>query len=381
MTDAIAQFVSACREAGLDLLAPIADGVIHRCPLLGDKKRGKDGAYLLYLDGCPAGYIQNFYSGECITWRYNGEIDAKNRVTQADIQARQRARDQHRQAEAEQAARRAWWIWQAATNATTDHPYVLRKKIVPHNARRYEGALVIAATDAAGNIRSLQYIWDNGTKRFLSAAPMAGLRCVIGDIGTSGPLILCEGWATACTLHDLTGCTTIAAYDAGNIGKVAQSIRAQDPQREIIIAGDDDWQKALQIDHNGKHKPNTGRIKSTAAAQDIGARVIFPPVDPDITDFNDCAVFYGCDAARRVVMDLMRGPDAPIKRPLDRVSKKRLYALGFAILREPGITPQGFINRMRAANALFRDAALDNDTLEDICVWIVKRHAMEAHSA
>ena len=48
------------------------DGKLGRCPVAGGKPGAIDGAYLLHLDGIPAGYIENFRDGHGPeTWRAN----------------------------------------------------------------------------------------------------------------------------------------------------------------------------------------------------------------------------------------------------------------------------------------------------------------------
>ena len=53
------QFRTAAEARGLLLPDHLeADGKLHRCPLWDGAKGKKDGAYLLHLDGVPAGGFQ-----------------------------------------------------------------------------------------------------------------------------------------------------------------------------------------------------------------------------------------------------------------------------------------------------------------------------------
>ena len=60
--------------AGLGVSLPpevVADGQLHRCDTLGKNGDG-DGAYLLHLDGLPAGGAQNWQSGQgWVDWHYD----------------------------------------------------------------------------------------------------------------------------------------------------------------------------------------------------------------------------------------------------------------------------------------------------------------------
>ncbi|ECO4019515.1 DNA primase, partial [Campylobacter coli] len=39
---------------------PIMDGKLHRVSVIGDKGREKSGAYVGFLNGHPAGFVQNY---------------------------------------------------------------------------------------------------------------------------------------------------------------------------------------------------------------------------------------------------------------------------------------------------------------------------------
>ena len=49
-------------------------------------------------------------------------------------------------------------------------------------------------------------------------------------------MLIAEGYATAATLHELTGMPAIVAFNAGNLMPVAQTWRQLDPDRPIYIA-------------------------------------------------------------------------------------------------------------------------------------------------
>lgn len=62
-SDVIAAFRDALRAR--DIVPPadlIADGELHRCDSAGKNRRG-DAAYLLHLDGIPAGGFENWRDG------------------------------------------------------------------------------------------------------------------------------------------------------------------------------------------------------------------------------------------------------------------------------------------------------------------------------
>jgi putative DNA primase/helicase len=75
-------------------------------------------------------------------------------------------------------------------------------------------------------------------------------------------LYICEGAATAISIHVSTGEGVVAAIDAGNIPKVVKTIHEKYPDSQIVIAADRD----------------PGCIKfATRAARDVGALIALPP--------------------------------------------------------------------------------------------------------
>jgi putative DNA primase/helicase len=172
-----------------DIVPPdpiIVDGRLHRCNAAGARGRG-DAAYLLHLDGLPAGGMENWRDGlGWQTWR----LDVGRRLSAAEREAlRLRARAasvQHREEAArrhDHARERAARIWAAARPAPADHPYLACKGVQAHGLSVYRGALVVPACDAAGVLHGLQFIGASGAKRFLKGARVQGLYCVVGKHG------------------------------------------------------------------------------------------------------------------------------------------------------------------------------------------------------
>ena len=105
-----------------------------------------------------------------------------------------------------------------------------------------------------------------------------------------GGALFAEGFATAATLREETGHTTVGAMFAGNLLAVYKALRARYPDLAITVAGDDDRATA----------GNPGRMKAIEAADAVGGRIAFPTFcdrcDGSCTDFNDVAQ---CEATCR----------------------------------------------------------------------------------
>jgi putative DNA primase/helicase len=289
MVDALSNFRDAIRAAGLEPPDYIEPGRLHRFPGNGKRPSNRAGWCLLFHDG-RGGCFGDWSSDLSETWQakrgkpYSQTERAAfaRRVEAAKQQAEAALRE--RQAEA---AKRATAIWNAATPAPVDHPYLIRKSIQPHGARIHKGALTLPVTDFADRLTSLQFIATDGGKLLLSGGRKRGCFApVAGDRADPSRVILCEGWATGCTLvEDEPGARVLAAIDAGNLEPVAMAARCRWPTTELVIAGDDDRLTA----------GNPGATKAKAAAVVSGALLALPqwPEDaPDhLTDFNDLAVW------------------------------------------------------------------------------------------
>lgn len=156
-----------------------------------------------------------------------------------------------------------------ASPAPADHPYLVTKGIQPHGILiDAAGRLVIGLHDINGAIHTLQRIDRQGNKRFLTGGAKADHFAVIGEWAADTPhLLICEGWATGASIHEVTGDPVIVAFDAGNLQRVARVLRQRYPAINITIIADND-------DKPGR-TDNPGVTAATQAARDIDARL--PP--------------------------------------------------------------------------------------------------------
>ena len=187
------------------------------------------GRYRGYLDGRPAGFIENYSAGIAQPWKSDGPVPVMTAEDHSRREADRMARESERIARETAAMARAIATWDRAKPAT-QHAYLTRKDILPHGVRETaSGNLVVPLQDAEGVIRNVQTIRPDGEKRFVKDGRKVGLYAQIGTIDPAKPLLIAEGFATAATLHEATGLPVIVAFDAGNLEPVAQAIRAQAP--------------------------------------------------------------------------------------------------------------------------------------------------------
>ncbi len=204
-----------------------------------------------------------------------------------------------------EAATLAESIWSAAEPAPANHPYLVRKRIPAGDLRVYrgnlrvgtaacDGALIIPARDADGKLWTLEFILEDGQKRYLPNGRKSGCLSMIGG-AVSSTLLIGEGYATCATLAAATGHPAAVAFDAGNLMAVATALRGRFPDARIIVCADDD--------HTTKGNP--GVTKARAAADAVAGVVAVPEFGADRpavgTDFNDMAAHRGVDAVAAAV--------------------------------------------------------------------------------
>lgn len=276
--------------AGLQPPEIIRPGRIHRFPGRGKRPGNKAGWCVLFEDG-RSGCFGDWSTGLKRTWRAqerwgnsgSGIQNVHQHQSTGNGKWTKTPQDIHQIVAAERAAA----IWRKASPASSHHPYLLRKHIRPNGARIYKGALTLPVVDFSGTLTSLQFIASDGSKRLLAGGRKRGCFIpVAGEARNPARIIICEGWATGCTLAEINpSALVIAAIDAGNLQPVALMSRCHWPQAELLIAGDDDR----------KTSGNPGASKARAAAIAARARLAMPEWPDDapehLSDFNDLAVW------------------------------------------------------------------------------------------
>lgn len=294
---------AACESIGVIYKFVPADGEFHRLDLIDDNRGEKDGGIKLFPDR-RGGIVWNYKSGERKNFFVNDNRISGEAITPAErelIKAAQQRRQIEQQVRQDKAARRAMALWQEAKPAPEkDHPYLIRKQIKPHGARVgtwkrtvqddkgkhhllvIENTLILPLVDQNGVIRSLQAIFTekhpelNRDKDFLPGGALAGLFWLIGP--RTDKLLICEGFATAATLHEESGYRVYIAFAANNLMTVGLIVRKRLPDAEIVFCADNDT----------KTPGNPGLTKATEAALAVGGSVAVPPM---AGDFNDYAVY------------------------------------------------------------------------------------------
>src|SRR5699024_582098 len=203
-------------------------------------------------------------------------LHANKKASKLKLKARAERTERERLARQEFVRKKAEGLFHGSPEADPNHPYLLNKQVQPFNLRQYKSSLMVPLVDENG-LANLQFIHPDGSKRFLKGGRVQGAYSSIGKVERY--IYICEGWATAASIHMLTGEAVFCAMNAGNLLPVANMSRAKCPVRHLILAGDNDTGAI----------PNTGAIAAREAAVAIRVEVMLPefPKGHSGTDWND----------------------------------------------------------------------------------------------
>lgn len=302
----------ACAEVGIIYKDVPADGRWHETDVDGDRRGLGNGRIKLFADG--AGGIVCNWKGETrpffadddstLTEAERAERDRKRREVIRQIQqeeARRRA----------EAAHKAAAIWQAATAAKADHPYLSRKQVSPAATLReadagavaallgyapksrggpLTGRLLVAPVKVGDQVSTAELIDEAGRKAAIAGGAKAGgywaAQPLPDDHGDGLTLLIGEGVATVLSATEAAGLPSIAALSCGNLLPVARAMRERYPAAQLGILAD----------------LGNGQQGAEEAARSVGGWLAVPDFGPNrpdgATDFNDMAVLCGLEAVR-----------------------------------------------------------------------------------
>ncbi len=188
------------------------------------------------------------------------------------------------------------------SRAPKQHPYIARKGITASAkyCRINKGRLALPMRDVeTDDIISLQFIdADGGKKNSFQSRTKRGC-FILGALSDDAPLVIVEGFATGATIHETTDWPVVLSFTCSNLLRIATAMRKRFPDRDLIIAADNDT----------KTVGNPGVRDGTKAARSVGARFAFPPGH---ADFNDISLSRGADAIRPILDAALVPPKQPI---------------------------------------------------------------------
>ena len=250
------------------------DGKVHRFCSSG--KKGDSGWYICFSDGVPAGQFGDWRTG--IIVGFKADIGRELTIVENMANSRRMAeakalREEEMKRKHELAANTVEKIWVDGMHAEAEHAYLKKKQIYSHGARvTGDGRLMVPLYNAEGKLASIQYISENSDKKYHPGGATSECFWSLGE--PSKVIYIAEGFATAATIYEQTGCHTIVAYSASNLVPVTRIIREKfGTMQQIVIVADNDVS-------------GVGLKYADQASAKYGAKVVMPPdVGMDANDY------------------------------------------------------------------------------------------------
>lgn len=266
---------------GSGLHAPseiIADGKVHRYSANG-KPNNTAGWYVLNYTNQPYGAFGDYSLDVKKTWRAPGFSGAKiNTVNTPQIK-----NDSYFEAKL-----KAKKIWDSAS-ITITHPYLDAKCVKPFGTKKKGNSLIVPLLKD-NEIQSLQFIYPDGKKRFLSGGLIKGCHYYLGEPKVR--IYVCEGFATAASVHEATNECTVVAFNSGNLMEVVGEVKKKYPNKTIIVCADDD-------------KTDVGLKSALKVSKTHNCQILIPRINQlkvdGISDFNDVHKQFGLEQVLAII--------------------------------------------------------------------------------
>lgn len=296
------------------------------CPVCGGADRfrfdDKEGRGTWFCNQCGAGdglklveKVLGLSAGEAAK-QVNAVTGSLSPVAPAVIAAAEAETDASRKAAAELAAKLT-----EKTRPATGNAYLTRKGFSDRECLTLTtshktggvsyraGDMVVPLHDESGALVNLQLINAEGLKRTLKGGQVKGAwHTLEGQKQAGKRLWIAEGYATALTVHHLTGETVWVALSSVNLLSLASLARQKYPACQIVLAADRDLS-------------GDGQTKATAAATACEGLIALPPV---FGDWNDAHTQQGEAVTRQALRDALK---PPVASPFDTMSEAEYTAM------------------------------------------------------
>lgn len=310
---------------------PLLDGKIHRIDVADKKRNNKNGWYRGFSDGRPNAVFGDYSKGQDrassgMKWKSmssefsTGYDPAKAAEIKRENEAKKAVAEKELLESQLKTADILNKEFTAAPVANDNHPYLTAKGVKNYDLKvDKRGNLLMPLRDIDGKLWAVQRIGRPDKKtgktfKMIGAiqtkeekaqdikhpAKMDGTFFIIDskNFSNSKKIAVTEGYSTGATVHEATNLPVVVAVHSGNLEKVAKSLAEKYPQKQIIIAGDND------ISNEFKGKENIGKIKAEAAALAVGGEVALPSFTKEelssgASDWNDLAKSRGIKEVKK----------------------------------------------------------------------------------
>lgn len=168
------------------------------------------------------------------------------------------------------------------------HPYFIKKKIDKNYCAEsifYENKKIIAIPmmDEDGDVWNFQRIFEDGQKYFNKGRSKGLFNYIDGNKET---VFVCEGFATAVSVHKATGAMVYIAFSVNNLSDVTSVAKSR--HKKVIICADND-------SYSEKNPGIDGAKKAAKKNKCLFVAPEFKNKSSKPTDFNDLEMLYGLD--------------------------------------------------------------------------------------
>lgn len=301
---------------------PVLDGNFQRCAVTAKDKQNTDGAYKGWDDGVPCMYCKNWVTGEGKTfhlWQKGRSLSPeerrqyKERMEQAKAESLKLQKE--RWAKAKQTASSVWK--RSSETIPAEFAYLKKKQLDAasfkgevryspahsYEGREYPAQLVLPVYGEHG-LQSLQFINEDGDKRFLAGGEMVGGCCFLSAVPLSidtdidealnkpDILLVGEGLATVKSACIATGYNGAVVFDCHKMKKATERLRKNRPNTTLVILEDDDRKSEASTGN-----PGVEHAYETAKAVNAYIAHVEAPEGVSM-DFNDLHCTSGLEAVK-----------------------------------------------------------------------------------
>lgn len=172
--------------------------------------------------------------------------------------------------------------------------------LYPHGAKQLGQALLIPVYNEDKQLTGCQFIYADGTKKFLTGTKKKGSFhfLIPKDFNKDDVQIVCivEGWANGVTVLMAMDCLVFIAFDCGNLLAVAELARRKYPHALIVMCADIEPDK-------------TGIKAASEAANAVNGVAAIPTGQTDAKgklDFNDVFRNHGLEAIKTMIDEAIK---------------------------------------------------------------------------
>ena len=230
---------------------PVSAGPNHR-----PDKGGERSGYYVYnqLDQnfvCVYGNWRTNLENKFTSYNPNEMSAEQKRILQSKLEEAQKRREEAKKIQHEQVAVYVKEKF-AGANEVIEHKYLTDKKIKNYGLKTINGNLLIGVHSIirdndngtlVSQIKSLQYIMPDGSKKFAGGGEVKGnvflIGCEAHELPGLETIILCEGYATGASIYEATGLPVAVVFSANFCVSACTRLRSI-TNAKFIIALDND---------------------------------------------------------------------------------------------------------------------------------------------